>query len=504
MKTFRVTRPPSPWLTEEIKNTMENRDRYKNKFNTQKRNNDSKNDLDYTYNIYQGLRNKVSHMVRSAKIKMFDNLINSKLVQPKDFHNALKKNNVVEGKSGGTTHTTISPSTLNKSFLANNNANVDEEKISNEINKILEHTSHPNFNFQEVTENEIRKTLKSIKTNACGVDNISAYFIKLSIDQTIKPITDIINNSFRTNNFPSRWKMALVKPLPKISTPSEPSDYRPISLLPAISKIIEKIAAKQMINYLKEKCLLDEYQSAYKHGHGTLTALLNITDDIYDAFENSEVTLLVLLDYSKAFDCANHRLIIAKLKKFGFHNEALHWVESYLSDRSQKVCAGDDTSNWEQIKNGVPQGSILGPLLFTILISDINKVIKNGKYHLYADDTQLYYRCSLNNLLDTMHKINSDLKGIADFSNRNCLKLNNDKSNYIILGSHPNLKTISRMVLPVININNQPIKRKNEVKNLGVIFDETLSWDKHINRCIGKAYGKLKQAYRFKNFLSKS
>ena len=296
--------------------------------------------------------------------------------------------------------------------------------------------------------------------------------------------------------------MALVKPLPKINIPMEPSDYRPISLLPAVSKIMEKIAAKQMVEYLKSKSLLDTHQSAYKQNHSTVTALLNITDDIYDALENTEVTLLILLDYSKAFDCANHRLIIAKLQKCGFHLDSLGWFESYLSKRSQQVVGEEKSSAWKYMINGVPQGSILGPLLFTILISDIKKEIKHGKYHLYADDTQLYYRCKVSDVPNTIKNINTDLDGVANFSIRNCLKLNNGKSNYIIIGSRQNLHKLKEQPLPDVKIGNISIERKVHVKNLGVIFDETLSWDKHINKCIGKAYGKFKQAFRFKHFLS--
>ena len=125
---------------------------------------------------------------------------------------------------------------------------------------------------------------------------------------------------------------------------------------------------------------------------------------------------MVLLDYSKAFDCANHRLIIAKLKAAGFKNEALEWVKSYLSGRSQKVVAGSEESDWAFCINGVPQGSVLGPLLFTVLVSDIGDAIKRGRYHLYADDTQLFYHCKVEDANTTVAKINSDLENISNFS----------------------------------------------------------------------------------------
>ena len=501
-KTFRVTRPPSPWLTDEIKSQMDLRDRYKNKFNQQRESMENENITAQTFEIYRGLRNKVTHMIRSSKIRLFEDKINSKMKNPKSFHSALKNNSVVDNKRQNSTHTTPDPTLLNDCFLANNNAKIDEAAIEKEVKRILKEKLLPTFKFHKISEAEIKKVIKYIKTNACGVDMISSYFLKICVDQIAKPIAHIVNSSFARNTFPTRWKQALVKPLPKINIPLGPSDFRPISLLPAISKILEKIAAKQMVDYLKSKNLLDMNQSAYRQHHSTLTALLNITEDIYDALEDTEVTLLVLLDYSKAFDTANHKLILAKLQKFGFHSETLKWLESYLSNRSQQVLTEDKKSTWKYMLNGVPQGSILGPLLFTILISDISHVIKNGKYHLYADDTQLYYRCKVENISETIQKINSDLDRVSNFSLRNCLKLNHEKSNYIIIGSRQNLIKLSKNYIPPVKIADIPIERKNHVKNLGIIFDDTLSWTKHLNTSIGRAYGKYKQTYRFKNFLS--
>ena len=231
-------------------------------------------------------------------------------------------------------------------------------------------------------------------------------------------------------------------------------------------------------------------------------ALLNITDDIYQSMDKSKITILILLDYSKAFDCANHRLILAKLKAAGFQDEALSWILSYLLERKQKVVTNLGESRWIDIKNGVPQGSILGPLLFLVLVSDLYKSISNGQYHMYADDTQLYYHCSVNQIVSVISKINTDLENVQLFSDNNCLKLNTGKSNFIIIGSRVNLNKLKDKNLPPIVLNNDIIERKHHVKNLGVIFDECFTWTKQVNKVISSAFFKLKQVSRFKIFLS--
>ena len=381
---------------------------------------------------------------------------------------------------------------------------INEDLVTDEVNEILKKSTRPSFSFTEVSESQVIKMVRAIKTNACGVDGISAFFLKLGIEYSVYAFTNIINTSILYKKIPNRWKNALVKPLPKNNNPSSAADYRPISLLPAFSKVVEKLIAKQMIEYLKETNYFDNLQSAYKSSHSTVTALLNVTDDIYECLENSELVFLVLLDYSKAFDCANHRLILAKLKAAGFRNDALDWVFSYLNGRQQKVCTGEGESEWSGVVNGVPQGSVLGPLLFTMLVSDLRDAIKRGRYHMYADDTQLYYSCKCENATDTIKNINSDLERISKFSKANCLKLNAEKSKFIIIGSRQNLKKLKNFQLDPIKIENNIIEREYEAKNLGVTFDEELTWTRHVNLSIAKAYGKLKQVFRFKKFLNES
>ena len=247
---------------------------------------------------------------------------------------------------------------------------------------------------------------------------------------------------------------------------------------------------------------MDCYQSGFRAHHSTLTALLDITNNIINTTEEGNVTLLVLLDYSKAFDTINHKLVLAKMKKLGVSESALLWFGNYLCNRFQRVVTDSGESDWNGIINGVPQGSVLGPLLFSIMISDISQCNLAGKYHLYADDTQLSYCASVDSLRTVIPVVNNDLSNIAGYSDKNGLKLNGAKSNYIIIGSRNNIMKVRDLHLPPVLIKDVPINNHNHLKNLGVTFDEVLSWRRHIDLLVGKAYNALRLLYRFKNFLS--
>ena len=465
-KTFTIKNPKNPWLTSDIRKLMNERDQYKNKFNSIKKKLGNisnytaehralKCQLNQADESFKTLRNRVHRVVREAKIQTFNSEVNDKIKFSKQYHAALKRHHVVDSKFNDNL-CNIDANVLNEAFTSYNNSPVNDIKLNEYIDKILESRKRPIFNFREVSEADVCKVAKSIKSNGCGVDGISARYLIMSIDVIAPIITHIINCSFKYRWFPDRWKHAIIKPIPKNDDPISPSDFRPISLLPAVSKISEKIACSQMCDFFKGDNDLDKLQSAYKKFHSTNTALLNITDDIYQSIDKSQVTILILLDYSKAFDCANHRLILAKLKAAGFQDDALSWILSYLLDRKQKVKTDCGESRWITIKNGVPQGSILGPLLFLVLVSDIYKSVSNGTYHMYADDTQLYYHCKVNQIGSVINKINTDLKNIQVFSDDNCLKLNTAKSNYIIIGSTANLKKLKDQDFPP-----HCIKRRN-------------------------------------------
>ena len=496
-RTFTIRKPYStPWLTSEISEVMRERDANKAHFN-------QTNNLSF-HHKYKFLRNKVTSMMRQSQKNMFNDVINSKVKNSKDFFAAAKKLEVISDKKNkGTVN--FPANTLNEAFVKNNNISVDSDFIEDRVKNLYDKTVPciHKFTFLEVTEQDIIKVAKSITSMSVGIDNINSFVIKLILHRISGTLTHIINASFEQEIFPDRWKKAIIKPIPKVSIPLAANDFRPISLLPTLSKIIEKIVNIQIVKYLVKHDLIDPYQSAYKKNHSTTTALLKLNEDIFEALDDSEVTLLVLLDFSKAFDTVNHRLLLAKLDILGFQGNVCSWIHSYLSGRSQKVRTDTGESEWADIKNGVPQGSILGPLLFTILVSDMRMTIWNGSYLTYADDTNLYWESPADMINDSIKAANGVLNNVSDYCINNQLILNNGKCKFIILGSRPAMKKINSMNLDPIKIKNAVLERVEHTKVLGVTYDEILSWKKQVNLSVSKAVGNFLQFSRYKRFLSK-
>ena len=492
VREIRVTHRPAPWLNANINTLRNKRDKLKIKYNK------CRNPA--VHINYKQTKNQITSLSRKAKLQYFDSAINCIVGNTKEYWAALKRLQVVDSECD--TGVICSAEDLNSTFVSNNNDFVDPDFVASEVASILETTVLSTFNFSMVSEVDVIKALRSISTNASGVDGISAKFIKLCIPYVAPVLTHIVNCSLESGIFPSRWKFATVKPIKKCLNPLSPSDYRPISILPAMSKVLEKLVCSQIVKYLNLNNLMDCYQSGFRSQHSTATALLKVTDDLFQGIDESKISLLVLIDYSKAFDRVNHNILLAKMESLGISNSAIHWFTSYLSNRTQRVVVDSDSSSWITLANGVPQGSILGPLLFTILVSDIHKYISSGKHHMYADDVQVYHQTTVENLPETISSVNENLIQISKFSSNNLLKINPNKSNFIIVGSHRSMSKVNQIYLPPIYLDGTPIERLHFARNLGITFDEVLSWRRHISVTIGKAYASLKMLSRFKKFLS--
>ncbi len=252
----------------------------------------------------------------------------------------------------------------------------------------------PIFSFCPLTEAEVSKLLLSSHPTTCPLDPIPSHLLQ-AISPTLLPaLTHIINTSLLTGIFPTAFKQARVTPLLKIPTlnTSLLENYRPVSLLPFIAKTLERVVFNQVSLFLSQNNKLDAKQSGFRSGHSTETALLSVTEALRIAKADSKSSVLILLDLSAAFDTVNHQILLSTLSSLDITGIPLCWFESYLTGRSFKVAWGREVSKAHKLVTGVPQGSVLGPLLFSTYTTSLAPIIQahGFSYHFYADDTQLY------------------------------------------------------------------------------------------------------------------
>lgn len=250
-------------------------------------------------------------------------------------------------------------------------------------------------------------------------------------------------------------------------------------------KALEKVVHGQVCEYLYKFELLDPRQSGFKKGHSTATALLKVTDDIRSAMDKRQLTTLCLFDFSKAFDSINHQLFLAKLKSIGFSESAILWFKSYLSYRQQRVVlANGSASEWAYVERGVPQGSVLGPLCFSIYMNGIPKVFRYCSFHLYADDLQAYIHFTPNTAHQNIQYFNEDIARLENWAENQSLTLNTSKTQLISIGYTKLLNSVDFNTLPPIKILGTDIPYNSSVNNLGLIFDRTLSWSEHTSSLV--------------------
>jgi Reverse transcriptase (RNA-dependent DNA polymerase). len=301
-----------------------------------------------------------------------------------------------------------------------------------------------------------------MKSKAFGCDNLNITLILICCPYIIPFITHIINTCIDQSYFPKSWKCANVIPLPKVNNPTEPTHLRSISILPALSKILEKVMEMQITAFLNANNVLPEKQSGFRRGYSCSTALSDLTDDIFKSRDNSEAMVLVLLDYSKAFDTLNYDILKSILHYIGFTNTASSLITSFLCDRKQRVSLDNKFSQPLIMLSGVPQGSILGPLLYSIYTLNVIKSLVYCKYHMYADDTQLYYSFNPSEVVHANFKINNDLCNLASASKNHLLKINPKKSAALLFcGNNIRANLLDRLM---IKINDDNIEFKDSAK----------------------------------------
>ena len=510
VKTRHYKHKKTPWVTCGIINSIKYRDKlYKNLKSTSP---DSPiyNTIKTNYNTYQQILRK---MIREAKTTHYRQYF-SKFQS--NTGKTWQKINEIIGK--GKNKSMVSPY-----FLVNGELIDDEHEIAERFNNFftsiaasnieLDHSSSPlqylknrptsSFKFHEITSNDILKITEELSgKQSSGHDNLSTALLKQIINIILPEVTLIFNQMVVSSIFPNDLKIAKVIPIYKKENPQLLNNYRPIALLPAISKIFEKALAKQIYDYFTYNSIIYESQYGFRPLHSTQMAALELSTRISEQLDCKKTPINFYLDLSKAFDVLDHQTLLAKLTFYGFDISALKLCENYLKNRKQYVEINGKKSSLLPVTAGVPQGSILGPLLFIIFINDLPNVSKIFKCIIYADDTTLcatiedFDQENTKNQAIITDNINRELDKINYWLKCNKLKLNTNKTKFMCF--RPRSK--QRLLLD-LTINNSSISQVFDFNFLGIVFDEQLSWKMHVNNLSIKMNRAIGVINRLKNHL---
>ena len=355
----------------------------------------------------------------------------------------------------------------------------------------------PDFStFRPATESEISKILSSCPSKQSDSDPIPTWLLKECSSVLIPTITNIVNLSLSSGNFHSTLKESVVSPLlkkPTLNT-EDLSNYRPISNLSLISKITERVVKSRLTTHLSSNNLLNPHQSAYSKHHSTETALLYIHDHLVNAIGAQQVSCLCLLDLSAAFDTIDHNILLSRLSSwFGIHGTVLNWFKSYLSSRSFRVRCSGSLSSPHGSLYGVPQGSVLGPLLFILYTTPLSTLISSHSlnHHLYADDTQIFLSFRPPDFHSNLTHLQDVLQCISSWMTANLLTLNSSKTEFLLIGLKQQLA----------KINNSSLNTTHSARNLGFIFDEHLTFSDQISALSKSCYSHIRQLRCIRPFL---
>ena len=496
----------SPWITREIKTEMNKRDKLQRKFRKSRSTND--------FDEYKKQRNKVNVTVRKAKCQFNKDLLQETAHDPSRFWKALKKVLPVNSKSK-----------ITKTFLIDGILTSNAKQIAigfcsfftdiarklklkvAPLKNFIWKTPKPiypktysTFHFKQVQVNQVFKHLKKLsRKKATGPDDLPPGMLKDVAVSIAKPLCYVINQSLKTSVIPEDFKYGVVTPVFKAGNKQDLNNYRPITVLPACSKIFERCIHAQLSEFLEEMKLLSPTQFGFRKQRNTELAATLFLDKLRENMDNGRMTGSIFVDLSKAFDTLGHSQIIASLASYGVTGSEKELFINYLFDRKQSVRIGNEISSPQNVTCGVPQGSILGPLLFLVTFNDIGSVLKHSEIITYADDTVIYV-CDTS-VQRIQEKLQEDFTALTDWleSTDLIINLKKGKTECMLFGTSQKIKNSQ---IEIACQGNQ-LATTTSYRYLGVNLDQTLNLTAHVDKVYKKASGRLNLLRRIRPNLTK-
>ena len=489
-KTVRIRPSDPPWITTAIRRHIRKRKRAYHKA--------KQIDTPRLWNKFKKLRNKVIESIRLSKQQYLDQLsskLKSNTLSSKDWWSTLKSFITPTTKSSIPTlekdgH--IYSDDTDKADLLNNffrdqtllgDSNAQLPNIDCNVNSLL--------SYLVIIPTEVESVLKSLQLGkAVGSDDINNRTLRELAHELSFPICSLLNQSLSLGIFPDIWKDALVCPIPKGGNAASVSNYRPISLLSCLEKVPERVVFKHLYTHFRDNGILSPLQSGFIPGDSTTNQLTFLYNTFCQALDSGKEVRVVFCDGSKAFDRVWHKGLLCKLRAAGISGSLLSWFSSYLSERRQRVILPGTHSDWNNIYAGVPQGSILGPLLFLLYINDIVNDI-GSNIRLFADDTSLFL--VVDNPDTAAETLNSDLEKITQWANTWLVKFNPAKTESLLIS-----RKVIKPVHTPLYMQNHEIEEVENHKHLGLYFSNDGTWHTHINYIKEKAWHRIKIMQKLK------